>query len=75
MKKIDYLTTLFVGIDIGSRTNVISAIDFNQEYFIRMKPVPNSQGGSENLESMIVNVLEKNHQFKMVIIGMESTGL
>ena len=75
MKKIDYLTTLFVGIDIGSRTNVISAIDFNQEYFIRMKPVPNSQSGTENLESMIVNVLEKNHQFKMVIIGMESTGL
>ena len=74
MKKIDYLTTLFVGIDIGSRTNVISAIDFNQEYFIRMKPVSNSQGGAEELESMIVNVLEKHHQFRMVIIGLESTG-
>ena len=40
MKKTDYLSTLFVGIDIGSRTNVVSAIDFNQDFFIRMKPVP-----------------------------------
>lgn len=74
MKKIDYLTTLFVGIDIGSRTNVISAIDFNQEFLIRMKPVSNSQAGAEELESRIVRVLENHHQFKMVIIGLESTG-
>ena len=47
MKKIDYLSTLFIGIDIGSRTNVVSAIDFNQEFFIKMKPIPNAQGGAE----------------------------
>lgn len=74
MKKIDYLTTLFVGIDIGSRTNVISAIDFNQDYFIRMKQVSNSQTGAVELESLIVKVLESHHQFKMVMIGLESTG-
>lgn len=33
MKKTDYLSTLFVGIDIGSRTNVVSAIDFNQDFY------------------------------------------
>ena len=74
MKKIDYLSTLFVGIDIGSRINVVSAIDFNQEYFIKWKPVPNAYGGAELLENMIANVLDKNHIFKYVIIGMESTG-
>lgn len=74
MKKIDYLSTLFVGIDIGSRTNVVSAIDFNQEYFIKWKPVPNAYGGAELLENMIADVLDKNHVFKYVIIGMESTG-
>ncbi|MGE1061259.1 IS110 family transposase [Megasphaera paucivorans] len=74
MKKIDYLSTLFVGIDIASRMNVVSAIDFNQDYFIKMKPAPNSQEGAEFLETMIVNVLGNNHQFKYVIIGMESTG-
>ena len=74
MKKIDYLSTLFVGIDIGSKTNVVSAIDFNQEYFIKWKPVPNAYGGAELLENMIADVLDKNHVFKYVIIGMESTG-
>ena len=32
MKKIDYLSTLFVSIDIGSQTNVVSAIDFEQDF-------------------------------------------
>ena len=70
---IDYLSTLFVGIDIASRIHVISALDFHQEYFIRMKEVPNTQEGAELLESMIVDVLKENHQFKYVVIGMEST--
>ncbi len=74
MKKTDYLSTLFVGIDIGSRTNVVSAIDFSQDYFIRMKAVPNAQGGAEQLEAMIADVLEKNHQFQYLMIAMESTG-
>ena len=34
--KIDYLSTLFVGIDIGSRTNVISAINFDQEFLVEV---------------------------------------
>lgn len=74
MKKIDYLSTLFIGIDIGSRINVVSAIDFYQEYFIKMKSVPNAQGGAELLEDIIADVLDKNHEFKYVIIGLESTG-
>lgn len=71
---IDYLSTLFVGIDIASRNHVISALDFNQDFFIKMKSVPNTQEGAELLESMIADVLDENHQFKYVVIGMESTG-
>ena len=74
MKNIDYLSALFVGIDIGSRINVVSAIDFNQKYLIKHKSVPNAQGGAEQLESMIADVLDKNRNFKFVIIAMESTG-
>lgn len=74
MKKTDYLSTLFVGIDIGSRTNVISAIDFSQEYLIKMKALPNAQGGAEQLENLIADVLEQNHQFQYLMIAMESTG-
>lgn len=72
MKKLDYLSTLFVGIDIGARQNVVSAINFNQEFLIKMKSVPNTQFGAEQLETMLVKVLE-NCTFKTVIIGLEST--
>lgn len=73
-EKIGYLSTLFVGIDIASRIHVISALDFNQDFFLKMKPVQNSQEGAVLLESMIVVVLKENHPFKYVIIAMESTG-
>lgn len=72
MKKIDYLSTLFVGIDISARENVVSAINFEQDFLIKMKPVPNSQSGAEQLEAMLLKVLEAN-TFKTVIIGLEST--
>lgn len=74
MKKIDYLRALFVGIDIGSRVNVISAINFQQDFLIRMVPVQNAQGGAEIMENMIADVLNEHHEFYYVIIGLESTG-
>ena len=72
MKKIDYLSTLFVGIDISARENVVSAINFEQEFLIKMKPVPNTQFGAEQLQNMLVKILENNN-FKTTIIGLEST--
>lgn len=66
-EKIDYLSTLFVGIDIASRIHVISALDFNQEFFIKMKSIENTQEGAALLESLIVDVLNANHQFKFVV--------
>ena len=72
MKKVDYLSTLFVGIDIGARLNVVSAINFEQEFSIKMKPVSNTQFGADQLEAMLVNIL-RNSEFNTVIIGLEST--
>lgn len=72
MKKIDYLSTLFVGIDIGSRENVVSAINFEQEFLIKMRSIPNTQCGAEQLETMLVDIL-KNNAYKTTIIGLEST--
>lgn len=69
MKKTDYLSTLFVGIDIGSRTNVVSAIDFNQNFYIKMKSIPNTQDGTQQLESAIACILEAHHEFTYVIIA------
>lgn len=73
MKKTDYLSTLFVGIDIGSRTNVISAIDFDQDYYIHMKSLPNNQDGASRMEEMICGVLDRHHDFNRIVIAMEST--
>ena len=71
---IDYLSTLFVGIDIASRIHVISALDFNQDFFIKMKPFDNTKEGAGIVEKMIADVLADHHQFKYVVIGMESIG-
>ena len=71
---IDYLSTLFVGIDIASRIHVVSALDFNEQFYIKMKPVENTQEGAALIEQMISDVLEHNHTFKFVVIGMEATG-
>ena len=38
-----------------------------------MKPVENTQEGAALIEQIISDVLEHNHQFKFVIIAMEST--
>jgi hypothetical protein len=60
MKKLDYLSTLFVGIDIGARQNVVSTINFEQEFLIKMKPVPNTQFGADQFETMLVNAFPNN---------------
>ena len=74
MKKTDYLSTLFVGSNIESRTNIVSAIDFKHGYLIRMKPVPNAKEEAEIIESLLVDVLSAQNEFNHIIIGMESTG-
>ena len=52
---IDYLSTLFVGIDIASRIHVVSALDFNEKFYIKMKPVENTQEGAAFIEQMMLN--------------------
>lgn len=69
---IDYLSTLFVEIDITSHIHVISALDCNQKFLIKIKPASNFLESAELLESIIVDVLKANPQFKYVIISMES---
>jgi len=71
--KIDHLSTLCVGLDVGSRNNCITALDFDSNPLINMQPVPNAASGVEAMESMILEVLEDNSQFKYLLIAMEST--
>jgi transposase len=71
--KIDYLSTLFVGIDIGSRGNVMSALNFDQDFIIKMVPIVNAQQGAEQAEELIAGALNDHKEFNAVIIGLEST--
>lgn len=71
--KIDHLSTLCVGLDIGSRNNYITALDFDSNPLINMQHVQNAISGAEEMESMIHHVLKANPQFRYLLIAMEST--
>ncbi len=71
--KFDHLSTLCVGLDIGSRGNFITALNFDSDRLINMRPVPNTASGVEAMESMILAVLKEKLQFRHLLIALEST--
>ena len=73
-RKIDYQSTLFVGIDIGSKINVVSAINFEIEFLIKMMPVPNAKGGAETIEGLLYKAVSGSDRYHHIIVGLESTG-
>ncbi len=48
MKKSEYLSTLFVGIDVSARANVICALNFEQDRLLEFA-VANSQPGADQI--------------------------
>jgi len=52
MIKINYLSTLFVGIDVSSKSNVVYAMDFVENKFISSS-FSNNQPGADELVGMI----------------------
>lgn len=71
--KFDHLSTLCVGLDIGSRSNFITALNFDSDRLINMRPVSNAANGVETMEAMILAVLEGSPQFRYLLVAMEST--
>jgi transposase len=65
------LSTLFVGIDVGSKTNVLCALDFQGNKFLNLKVLNNRPGA----EIMLDNILEclNSNSLKYVVIALEST--
>ena len=53
MKKADLLSTLFVGIDISSRENVVAIMDFESTKPIASFAVPNNEPGAEKMAKKI----------------------
>ena len=65
------LSTLFVGIDVSSKTNHIYAMDFEQNELLNFK-VKNDLPGSKILIDKVVKCLQ-NNQLTHLIIACEST--
>lgn len=72
MKKIDFLSTLFVGIDVSSTENVVCAIDFDTNKLLKFA-VSNNHLGACELSQKLSAFLSKNRQFKRLMIVLEST--
>ena len=53
--KINYMSILFVGIDISSKTNAVYAMDFEET-----STFGNNQPGAEELADMIVDCMRKH---------------
>ncbi len=71
MKNFNVLDTLFVGIDVSSKTNVCIAINFESNTLFKLD-IDNNQIGAEHLKSTLIDTITK-HKFKTTIVALEST--
>ncbi|MGV8155202.1 MAG: IS110 family transposase [Alkaliphilus sp.] len=67
------LSTLFVGIDVSSKNNVICALDFQRNKLLSMS-VSNNHPGAVKILKTIISCLNSNN-LKKVIIALESTSI
>ncbi len=71
MKKSEYLSTLFVGIDVSARENVICALNFEQDRLLEFA-VANSQPGADEIADKL-SALLSSCNFTRVVIALEAT--
>ncbi len=67
------LNTLYVGIDVSKRSNVICAIDFEQKVYCAFTAL-NNEVGATAIKDRITPILVK-HKFENVQFIIESTGV
>lgn len=73
MKKADLLSTLFVGIDISSRENVVALLDFESSRPIMSFAVANNQPGAVDLAQKLATYLRSHRDLSRLMIALEST--
>ncbi|NLY09843.1 MAG: IS110 family transposase [Tissierellia bacterium] len=71
--KNNILSTLFVGIDVSSKTNVLCALDFQGNKLLNLKALNNNPGAESMLKS-ILDCLNSN-DLKYAVIALESTSV
>lgn len=74
MSKINPLSTLFIGIDVSSRSNVVYAMDFEQNKLLSGS-FPNNQPGAEKLEDEIRKCMLAHQNLNTIVATLESTSV
>ena len=74
MLKINYMSTLFVGIDVSSKTNSVYAMDFEENRYISSS-FGNNQPGADELANMIAACMQKHKNLDTLLIVLESTSV
>lgn len=74
MIKINYLSTLFVGIDVSSKSNVVYAMDFDQNKFLSSS-FSNNQPGAHELAGMIHDCMVRHPNLATIVVALESTSV
>lgn len=74
MLKINYMSTLFVGIDVASKSNVVCAIDFYKNRLLKTT-ASNNKPGSYDLICQLVSIMQKHTDLNTIVIALESTSI
>lgn len=74
MSKINFLSTLFVGIDVSSKSNVVYAMDFHQNVFLQAS-FGNNRPGALQLSERIADCMREHPDLNTVMIALESTSV
>lgn len=74
MIKINHMSTLFVGIDVSSKSNVVYAMDFDENKFISSS-FSNNQPGADELAKMIHDCMIRHPDLNTIVVALESTSV
>ena len=72
-KKADLLSTLFVGIDVSSRNNVVALLDFESTKPLLSFSVANNRPGVMELERKLLDFLAARKGLASLVVALEST--
>ena len=74
MLKINYMSTLFVGIDVSSKSNVVCSMDFEDNKYISSS-FGNNQPGADELAEKILNCMNTHTNLNTIVVALESTSV
>lgn len=72
--KINPLSTLYVGIDVSSKSNVVCTMDFYRNKYVESS-FANNQPGTDELIQKILECLKEHPDLHTVVAALESTSV